>query len=303
LKYYLLFLLLISKFCFADCEQVSDRCAAVGEWEFSLSVGAGVTTNPVNGGDNIPLILIPEISYYGENVFFENNTLGYTFFDSDNVIVSVITKLNHENAYFSRWHPQNIFIESTTASSGSPIDVGTPDEGLPGQGLTDDELNDENQRLEVNIDDIASKDWAIDAGVQINWFINQTIDIQVQLLHDINKVYNGFNSQVQLTKMVNFKQLPDTALSYSLGANINSENLVDYFYGIPPESDLSQEQVYQGKLSVNPYFRLDLTHQISARWNAKFTLKRLFLDNGTSDSPLVKDNHINTIFAGVTYDF
>jgi len=291
-------LLLISKFCLADCEQVSDRCAVVGEWEFSLSVGVGVTTNPLNGGDNIPLILIPEISYYGENVFFENNTLGYTFFDSDNVIVSAITKLNHENAYFSRWHPQNIFIGSSNSLSGSPIDT-----ELPGEGLTDGGLNDENQRLEVNIDNVESKDWAIDAGVQINWFINKTTDIQVQLLHDINNVYNGFNSQVQLTQMVGFKQLPDTALSYSLGANINSENLVDYFYGVPPENDLSQEQVYQGKLSVNPYFRLDLTHQISARWNAKFTLKRLFLDNGTSDSPLVKDNHINTIFAGVTYDF
>lgn len=270
----------------ANCEQVSDQCAEVGEWDFSLSVGVGVSTNPLNGGDDIPLILVPEISYYGENIFFENNTLGYSFFDNDHLIVSAITKLNHENAYFSRWHPQNIFIESSSSSLA------------PGN-----DLSDEDQRTEVSIDDVESKDWAIDAGLQINWFISQNTDIQIQILHDINNVYNGFNGQIHLSRMVNLEQLPDTTMSYSLGANINSKNLVDYFYGVEVENKLSTEQAYQGKLSVNPYFRFDIAHQLSENWRAKFTLKRLLLDSNTVDSPLVKDNHIDTIFAGVTYDF
>ena len=90
MKYYLLLLLLFSQFCAADCEQASDSCAAVGEWKFSLSVGAGVYTNPLHGGDNIPLILIPKISYYGEQVFFENNTLGYTLRYDVFIILSLL---------------------------------------------------------------------------------------------------------------------------------------------------------------------------------------------------------------------
>ncbi|NQZ83949.1 MAG: MipA/OmpV family protein [Colwellia sp.] len=287
MKYFLLLLLLFSPFCFArDCEQVSDSCVAVGEWNFSLAAGAGVYTNPLHGGNNIPLVLIPKISYYGEQVFFENNTFGYTLFDNEHIVISAITQLNHEKAFFTRWHPQNIFIESV--SSGMTTDIS---------------FSEENQKSEVNIQDVAKRRWAIDAGVQINWFVDQATDIQVQVLHDINNVYNGFNGQVQLSHMMGFKQLPDTAMSLSLGANINSKNLVDYYYGISRESDFSLGQTYQGKLSINPYFRLVLMHQISSLWSANLHLKRVFLDDNTIDSPLVKDNHIDTIFAGVTYDF
>jgi outer membrane protein len=279
-------LLLCSGFCAADCEQVSDSCAAVGEWKFSLAAGVGVYTNPLHGGDNIPLVLIPKISYYGESVFFENNTLGYTFFDKGDFVVSAVTQLNHEKAYFTRWHPQNIFIESI--SSGITSDVG---------------LVEESHQPKVNIQDVSKRRWAIDAGIQFNWFIDQATDIQVQILHDINDVYNGFNSQVQLTRLMSFKQLPNTIVSFSIGANVKSKNLVDYYYGTSPTRGFNIEQDFQGKLSINPYFRLVLMHQLSESWHAKLHLKRVFLDNDMVDSPLVKDSYISTVFAGVSYDF
>jgi len=270
----------------ADCDQISDSCAAVGEWKISLTVGAGVYTNPLHGGDNIPLVVIPKISYYGENLFFENNALGYTFYSSERIIISAMTQLNHEKAFFTRWHPQNIFIESL-----SPSFIG------------DMETSGDNVKTKINIKDVSNRRWAIDAGVQLNWFIDQTTDIQIQILHDINDVYNGFNGQLQLTNMINFHRLPDTTISYSLGTDINSKSLVDYYYGVTDEEGLNIEGSYQGKLNINPYFRLALTHNISARWSARLHLKRVFLDNNMADSPLVKDSHINTIFAGVTYDF
>jgi len=272
-----------------DCEQINDNCAAVGEWKFSLAVGAGVYTNPLHGGDDIPLVLIPQISYYGEKIFFENNALGYSFFENDQLTISAITQLNHEKAYFTRWHPQNILIESV--SSG---DVITPSEGDP---------VDEDKYVEVDIKDVSNRRWAIDAGVQFNWFINQTTDLQVQLLHDINNVYNGLNGQIELTRVMRIEPLPNTLMSLSVGTNINSKNLVDYYYGISQTSESSVDLDYQGKLSINPYFRLVLTHQLSERWRAKLNIKRIFLDDAMTNSPLVKDDYINTIFAGVSYDF
>jgi len=298
LKYFFLLLLVFSQYSWADCEQKSDRCAAIGEWRFAVSVGAGVYTNPINGGDNTPLILIPEISYYGEKIFFENNTLGYSLFDNGNIIVSAITQLNHEKAYFTRWHPQNIFLEN---SSSSVIDSGSGDKGE----IDNDDVDkdDENYIPKVDIDDASSKRWAIDAGIQFNWFINQATDIEVQILHDINNVYNGFNGKIQLNRMLIVKQLPNTRVSYGLGANINSKDLVDYYYGVPVNDVKNDKYKYQGKFSINPYFRLAFVHEISTNWSAKFNIKRLFLNDSTTDSPLVEDNHIDTIFAGVTYDF
>jgi outer membrane protein len=290
LKYFLLLLLMFSQLSFAnDCEQLTDSCATVGEWKFSLAVGAGVYTNPLQGGGDIPLILIPQISYYGEKVFFENNTLGYSFFESDQLTISAVSQLNHEKAYFTRWHPQNILIESVTSG-----DVVSPSEGEPTQG---------NQDTVVNINNIPNKRWAIDAGIQFNWFINRATDIQIQILHDVNNVYNGFNGQIELTRMMRIEPLPNTVMSFSVGTNVNSKNLVDYYYGIPQTTESNVEQNYQGKLSITPYFRLALTHTLSERWRARLNFKRIFLDDAMTDSPLVKDDYINTIFAGVSYDF
>ena len=277
-----------------DCELITDSCATVGEWKFSLAVGAGVYTNPLHGGDNIPLVLIPQISYYGERVFFDNNALGYSFFDNDRLIISAITQLNHEKAYFTRWHPKNILIESI--SSGDAL--------TPSTGETDsEELNPPEPDVDVNIKDVSNRRWAIDAGVQFNWFINETTDLQAQILHDVNNVYNGFNAKIELTRIMRIAPLPNTVMSFSVGTNINSKNLVDYYYGISPTTESDVDVAYQGKLSINPYFRLVLTHQLSERWRAKLTIKRVFLDDAMTESPLVKDDYINTIFAGVSYDF
>jgi len=277
---------LFSKFCLADCEEASDRCAAVGEWKISLALGAGVYTNPLHGGDNVPLIFIPKVSYYGEKLFFENNTLGYTFFSSEHLMISAITQLNHEKAYFTRWHPKNIFIESL-----SPAFEG------------DMSLTGENIKSEINIKDVPNRRWAIDAGVQLNWFINQTSDIQIQVLHDINNVYNGFNGQVQYSQIRSLDFFPDTVISYSLGADINSKELVNYYYGISEEDDLDIKGADQRKLNINPYFRVAIIHHLSKQWSVKLHFKQVYLDGDMVDSPLVKDNRINTIFAGVNYDF
>jgi len=269
-----------------ECEQATDSCAPIGEWKISLAVGAGVYTNPLHGGDNIPLIVIPQVSYYGEKVFFENNTLGYSFFESERFIVSLISQLNHEKAYFTSWHPQNILIET----AGGTLELSSGD-------------SDSDSDSVVSIKDVSNRRWAIDAGFQLNWFINQATDIQARILHDVNSVYNGLNGQIELTRTLRTEQLPNTAMSFSIGTNINSKNLVDYYYGISKTTDPNIEYSYQGKASISPYFRLVLTHQLSERWRVKLNIKRLFLDDAMTDSPLVKDDYINTIFAGVSYDF
>ena len=40
---------------------------------FSINAGVGVITNPVRGGDNVPLVVIPQIAFYAEDWFFDNS--------------------------------------------------------------------------------------------------------------------------------------------------------------------------------------------------------------------------------------
>src|SRR5690242_12944595 len=52
-----------------DCQGPSEDCVAVGGWSFSISLGAGVRTNPVVNEPKIPLVIIPQFSYYGKRFF------------------------------------------------------------------------------------------------------------------------------------------------------------------------------------------------------------------------------------------
>ena len=202
--------------------------------------------------------------------FFENNTLGYSFFDNEDFIVSAISQLNHEKSYFSRWHPENIFTESSSTSSS----INTPSIDTGDQ--TDNGLNEVIPNSEVNIKDISDRDWAIDAGIQLNWFINQATDAQLKILHDVSNTYKGLNAQLEFTRLINIDTLPNTMLSLSLGANLNSKNLVDYYYGISKERDPDLKQSYQGKQSVNPYFRLVLKTPIIRALAGKTSSKTHF---------------------------
>ena len=65
-----------------DCSAASSECVAVGHWNVEIELGGGVRTNPLVGGENIPLVLIPHISYYGRRFFLDDLDVGFTIADT-----------------------------------------------------------------------------------------------------------------------------------------------------------------------------------------------------------------------------
>jgi outer membrane protein len=96
----------------------------VGGWNFSLALGAGVRTDPVVHEGTIPLVVIPQFSYYGEHFFIDDLDAGVTFLDGDHSTLSLIASPGYDRVFFYRSDPQNIFVtglSNFTSSSGSPI--------------------------------------------------------------------------------------------------------------------------------------------------------------------------------------
>ena len=46
--------------------RVANQQIDTQQWHLSINTGAGVITNPLHGGDNLPLLVLPEIAFYGE---------------------------------------------------------------------------------------------------------------------------------------------------------------------------------------------------------------------------------------------
>src|SRR5262245_17364359 len=67
----------------SSCSAPSPDCAVVGRFEISASLGLGQRSNPVEGRSDIPLVVIPHISWYGKRFFLENLEAGFTAYDGE----------------------------------------------------------------------------------------------------------------------------------------------------------------------------------------------------------------------------
>jgi len=108
----------------AQTECVGD-CVEVGSWRVNVGMGVGMRSNPLHGGDDIPLVLLPEVSYYGERFFLENLEMGFTLFENDRHQFNALITPGYDQMYFNRWDPFN-FSDAGGFTSGGPGGVGGP---------------------------------------------------------------------------------------------------------------------------------------------------------------------------------
>src|SRR5581483_6278239 len=116
-----------------ECKGPSSDCVAVGGWNFSVSLGAGVRTDPVVNEAKIPLVVIPQFSYYGKRFFIENLDAGVTLVDTDRSTLSLLASPGYDRVFFYRSDPQNIFVtglnsfNTTLSTHVTPVTRYNPD--------------------------------------------------------------------------------------------------------------------------------------------------------------------------------
>ncbi|WP_448550364.1 MipA/OmpV family protein [Thalassotalea fusca] len=275
--------LFVSVQTYAQCNSQDAECVPVGDWQFSVALGAGVLTNPLHGGKHIPLVVIPYVSYYGEKFFIENTTAGFTLVDNPTWNISPIIQLNNEQAFFERWHPNNIFVGNAQVS------------------FINGEIAADNSQRSIDISEVSKRNWAIDGGVLINWYINTTSQLSTELLHDISNVHQGSLATFRYTKIISLNQVQDSLLKLGLGASWKSRKLTDYYYGINERDTENPMLHYLAGSGWSPNISLAYMKQLTSNWQLKANLKREFLSTAISDSPLVKTHHVDTLFFGVKY--
>jgi len=94
-----------------------ENCVAVGDWRVNVGLGLGMRSNPLHGGEDIPLVVLPEVSYYGERFFLKNLEMGFTLFEDDRHQFNVLVTPGYDQMYFNRWDPFN-FSDAGGFTSG-----------------------------------------------------------------------------------------------------------------------------------------------------------------------------------------
>ncbi len=268
----------------------------LGQWNFAIGLGYGRRTNPLYEGKDTPLYLIPSISYYDEHLFFDDGVLGYSIEITPQFSISAITQLNTHAANFSRWHPSNFFVAQTNSAV-------TDNKFSPSLDVIYPQTEEEVSEQPINVSELADREWALDAGVQLNYFGHSDWMLQVNLLHDVLNVYNGFNGQLKLEKAWRFSSLPPLSIKLSGTLDWHSQKLANYYYGIGERDTQLTASHFTADSGINRTLGISANYHLSSNWRAAVSYRLTTLDSSIKQSPMVRDDHSDTFFVGATYDF
>lgn len=264
------------------CATDDKGCVKSEQFQLSVALGAGQRSNPLYDGENFPMVILPDFSYYTDSWFIDNGTFGYSLKQNNQFAVSVVMRLNAEKGYFQRWFAGNVANLSNNGSLLPPeVESGT-----------------DKSVKAVSINDVKKRPTAVDAGLQFNWFGEQW-QSRLNLWQDITSKHNGQNASLSGSRFWPFAggQFDLTTTLYW-----KSAKLIDAYYGVD-KTDLYYLQRYQGRASWQPELRLGWQKQLTERWSVLSFYKYLHLDDAMTDSPLVEKNSVQTWFVGVSYRF
>jgi outer membrane protein len=258
----------------ADCQQASDNCAAIGRWNFSVALGAGVRTNPVIHSQDIPLVVIPQVSYYGKRVFLNNLDLGFTLAEGNSSSISLIASPGYDRVFFYRSDLQNIFVSGFSGSGYNATVVRSDAQGAVA-------FPPKSRRITY----LAGPEWT---------FKFEGVTGQVDLLHEITAQDHGNEIRAALGI-----PLIERGRIGSLGVNVGitwkSAAIVNYYYGSP--------NLYEAGSALNPFIKFKFSRPLSGKWRLDALVQYERLGRAIANSPIVTEDQVVTAFIGATYPF
>jgi outer membrane protein len=252
----------------APCTAASPECAVVGRWEISASIGLGTRTNPIAGRSDLPLVVIPRISYYGKRFFLENLDVGFTLHEGAASTFSLIATPGYDRAFFVSSDLQNIFVPGGTNFGSGTVNVPTADRVF--------EVSPRHTTY------LAGPEWTFSYG---------QVTGQLDALREITGEHDGYEVRAALATPL--FQGAQGSLVASAGLTWKSEEVVRYYYGV--------RQLYEPGSAVNPFVRLRYSRTLSDRWSVNAFAHYERLADAIARSPVVTDDHVATLFAGVVF--
>ena len=277
----LLALLLALFCCLANACEVEEECLESSTWQLGIALGIGARSNPLVDGDTMPLVVLPDIAWYGESAYFDNGELGYQWLDDKAFALETFVMFDTERAFFSFWQPDNLFFSSDVLISSVPgfdMEQATPD---------------------VSINDVAARDWTINGGIRGHWYTKNG-EWKVSWQHDLLNVHSG--SKFLLGYRHGW-QVEKWRFSVGLDAIWKSEELLDYYYGLSFRDGVPMDVLYDARAGWQPRITVGASHPISERWQFIFRASYQRLNDGMYDSPLVDKKSVQSLFIGAAYRF
>lgn len=264
-------------------------CVEVGAWRFGLNIGLGVRTNPLYKGDDIPLILLPQISYYGERFFLENLDAGFTLFETPRTMLNLLVTPSYDGVFFNRWDPGNVLLDPSAGVGGG----GIGDNQEPGIDTSEQSTVEGSSAIEVS--KIKSRRFSYMGGFEVSHEL-PLATLQFSYTREFTGRHSGSEARFAFQKSLS------AHLSGTAGFTWKDKILTDYYYGVHQGEAINPNDRYKPHDSLNPFVRLSATiGQSKQNWRVSVEYQKL--DKQIVNSPLVEKKHLVSAFIGKQIKF
>lgn len=251
-------------------------CGESGNWELSVGIGLGVSTNPLKGGDDIPLLVRPKLSYYGERFFIDNLEAGFTLWESPTQQLNLLVLPSLEQLYFRRWQHSTLRLppKSEGVSDGRPS-IKEPD----------------------SFSQLHHRHTNALAGLEYNYTLDG-LEFNLQVLDELSGYHSG--RELRLALSHDFSE----HWRVSLGADYQTQAYLNYFYGVDAdEASSGFAQYTPDGGGWSELLRLEYVKPISKHFAFKASSAIKKFSAQISSSPLVEESSVYSVFVGGVYSF
>lgn len=148
-----------------------------------------------------------------------------------------------------------------------------------------------------DLNGMQDRDWAFDGGLRISWK-NEVIDMTLEGVIDLSGTHEG-----QELRLVFSKELFDGFLKPRAGIKWQSDDLVDYYYGVKPNEVMAGRVEYAADDDLEYMVGVTIGVPLGEKWAMFGDIECSFLGNEAGNSPIVGQDTLMRYVTGVVYRF
>ncbi len=152
---------------------------------------------------------------------------------------------------------------------------------------------------DLGIEGMKDRDAAFESGLglknQANWG-----QVVLEGVFDVTGAYEGY----ELSAKYSYPKLMGRWLiEPSIGMQLQSSDLVNYYHGVEEAEAQVDRPVFKGDQAINTVTSLVVGYTINNKMLAIIGMEQIALDKNISDSPIVDDKQIRKVYSGLIYTF
>lgn len=266
----------------ASTASLADDTISTDQWQFAVAVGYGYLDNPRAKAQPIETYFLPSWRYYGDNVYVDNFTLGFSVAETDNFYLDLQSKLNEDGLFFELDGISNLFASELFGIKDQKQPISRPGKEVPPVVYNN---------IQRNVSYLA--------GGVAGWY-SPVGEFSFGAFNDISSVHNG--SELQLRYKLTWELLT-VRWGVELGITRKSAELVKYYYQVTDQERQKIIYFYQPRAAINSHIRLVANKTLTESLALVAIAEYNHLGNGISESPLMGQGHYISGFAGISYTF